>query len=145
MKSGSCYFSPVGGATGTVVLVYLFIRVTPTDDLNAILYPPSSENTVRCIAVLASSRLSVYYTGDFNKFIHLYSPFLGFPQCPAARPVSCCGFSRNCVGCASANGEKSITAAILVLHLAVKTLPAKINIWVKNGRISDILTATKSD
>ena len=28
-----------------------FIRVMPTHDLNAILYPPSSENTVRCIGV----------------------------------------------------------------------------------------------
>ena len=31
--------------------VPVFIRVMPTHDLNAILYPPSSENTVGCIAV----------------------------------------------------------------------------------------------
>ena len=30
---------------------YLYRRVATTHDLNAILYPPSSENTVRCIAV----------------------------------------------------------------------------------------------
>ena len=32
-------------------LEYLYRRVATTHDLNAILYPPSSENTVRCIAV----------------------------------------------------------------------------------------------
>ena len=31
--------------------VRIFYRVMPTHDLNAILYPPSSENTVGCIAV----------------------------------------------------------------------------------------------
>ena len=32
-------------------VVYLYRRVATTHDLNAILYPPSSENTVHCIAV----------------------------------------------------------------------------------------------
>ena len=43
-------------------------RVATTHDLNAILFPPSSENAVRCIAVYAISRLSAHYTGYFNKF-----------------------------------------------------------------------------
>ena len=34
-----------------LLLEYLYRRVATTHDLNAILYPPSSENTVRCIAV----------------------------------------------------------------------------------------------
>ena len=39
-------------ARGTIHLVYLYTyRVMPTHDLNAILYPPSSEYTVGCIAV----------------------------------------------------------------------------------------------
>ena len=55
-----------------VQLVYLTEYLTPTHGLNAILYPQSSQNTVRCIAVYASSGLSVHYTRDFNKFMHLY-------------------------------------------------------------------------
>ena len=61
-----------------VDIEYLYRRVATTHDLNAILYPPSSENTVRCIAVLAISRLSVHYTGDFNNFMHLYRRRLHF-------------------------------------------------------------------
>ena len=38
-------------ATWRVFLEYLYRRVATTHDLNAILFPPSSENTVRCIAV----------------------------------------------------------------------------------------------
>ena len=54
-------------------LEYTWInRVAPTHDLNAILFPPNSESTVRCIAVYAISRLSVHYTGYLNKFMHLY-------------------------------------------------------------------------
>ena len=37
-----------------------------------ILFPPSSDNTVHCIAVQAISRLWVHHTGDFNKLVHLY-------------------------------------------------------------------------
>ena len=39
---------------------------------------------------------------------------------------------------------KNITAAIFVVPLSVETLQAKINIGVKNHRISDILTAAKA-
>ena len=42
---------PIGGAAYTCNLEYLYRRVASTHDLNAILFPPSSENTVRCIAV----------------------------------------------------------------------------------------------
>ena len=42
---------PIGGVTHFIVLEYLYRRVATTHDLNAILYPQSSENTVRCIAV----------------------------------------------------------------------------------------------
>ena len=43
---------PSGGAITQVLLEYLYTyRVMSTHDLNAILYPPSSENTVGCIAV----------------------------------------------------------------------------------------------
>ena len=31
--------------------------IAPTHDLNAILFPPNSDNTVRCIAVYAISRI----------------------------------------------------------------------------------------
>ena len=37
-------------AADAVVYLYTY-RVMPTHDSNAILYPPSSENTVGCIAV----------------------------------------------------------------------------------------------
>ena len=43
--------SPVVGCDSTALEYLYTFRVTPTHDLNAILYPPSSENTVGCIAV----------------------------------------------------------------------------------------------
>ena len=53
-------------------LEYTWInRVAPTHDLNAV-FPPNSDNTMRCIAVWTISRLSVHYTGYLNKFMHLY-------------------------------------------------------------------------
>ena len=64
---------PPGVATVSSGVEYLYTyRVSSTHDLNAILFPPSSENTVGCIAVKASSSLSLHYTGDFNKFMNLY-------------------------------------------------------------------------
>ena len=39
------------GASGSSPVEYLYRRVASTHDLNAILFPPSSENTVHCIAV----------------------------------------------------------------------------------------------
>ena len=55
------------------LLEYLYTyRVASTHDLNAILFPPSSEHTVRYIAVYAISRLSVHYTEYLNKFMHVY-------------------------------------------------------------------------
>ena len=43
--------NPRDGATACMGVEYLYRRVASTHDLNAILFPPSSENTVRCIAV----------------------------------------------------------------------------------------------
>ena len=43
--------TPRDGAIAWVQIEYLYRRVATTHDLNAILYPPSSENTVRYIAV----------------------------------------------------------------------------------------------
>ena len=64
------------GSIEYLVVEYMYtFRVTPTHDLNAILYPPSSENTVGSIAVWASSRLSLHYTGYFNKCMHLYCSY----------------------------------------------------------------------
>ena len=42
---------PPDGDVLSLNVEYLYRRVATTHDLNAILFPPSSENTVRCIAV----------------------------------------------------------------------------------------------
>ena len=43
-------------------LEYTWInRVAPTHDLNAILFPPNSESTVRCIAVLVQQPSRHFY------------------------------------------------------------------------------------
>ena len=67
-------------------------------------------------------------------------------RCPAPRGLTSLLFmaSHETVWDAPRLMGKNITAAIFGVPLSVETLQAKINIGVKNHRISDILTATKT-
>ena len=62
----------------------------------------------------------------------------------AVRRSTICDSHSECVGYMPFS-DLSMFTAIFIVPLPVETLQAKINIGVKNHRISDILTATKSD